>query len=54
MASIILPCSNVTILYTQTLACCSTQEGLSSLQAGGVAPGLLIIDDGWQVGVRTS
>jgi hypothetical protein len=24
-------------------------EGLSSLHAGGIAPRLLIIDDGWQV-----
>jgi len=35
--------------FTHNYLLTHSQEGLSSLQAGGVSPGLLIIDDGWQV-----
>jgi hypothetical protein len=36
--------------FYSTVSARGLVEGLSSLHAGGIAPRLLIIDDGWQVG----
>jgi raffinose synthase len=36
--------------FYSTVSARGLSEGLSSLEAGGVNPQLLIIDDGWQVG----
>lgn len=36
--------------FYSTVSARGLAEGLTALEAGGVSPQLLIIDDGWQVG----
>lgn len=36
--------------FYSTVSARGLAEGLAALEAGGVSPQLLIIDDGWQVG----